>query len=154
MIQRIQSVYLFMTTVIAVLFLSGTILKMVGGESSVINVTISGIYEYRAGIGDRLDSSLLLSFPVSLAGLIALITVFLFHNRKLQLRLSIAGLVLSFSGLLAEAYYLYEIHTRFNLSSGPGIKSIIPLLMMILLFLAYRGIKKDDQLVKSYDRLR
>jgi hypothetical protein len=30
----------------------------------------------------------------------------------------------------------------------------LPFLQLIFSILAYRGIKKDDQLVKSYDRLR
>ena len=31
---------------------------------------------------------------------------------------------------------------------------VFPLISAVLTFLAYRGIKKDDELVKSYDRLR
>jgi len=30
----------------------------------------------------------------------------------------------------------------------------VPVIQLILVALAYRGIKKDDDLVKSYDRLR
>jgi hypothetical protein len=30
----------------------------------------------------------------------------------------------------------------------------MPVIQLILSILAFRGIKKDDQLVKSYDRLR
>jgi hypothetical protein len=101
-----------------------------------------------------LGSSLLLSVPVSLTGMIAVISVFLFKNRKLQIRLSIAGLVFAFSGFLAEVYYLYDINTRYTIDSGPGIKLFLPLIMMLLLFLAYRAIRKDDRLVRSYDRLR
>jgi hypothetical protein len=31
---------------------------------------------------------------------------------------------------------------------------LLPVLIPVSLFLAYRGIKKDEDLVKSYDRLR
>jgi hypothetical protein len=34
------------------------------------------------------------------------------------------------------------------------IGAILPILMVILLFLAYRGIRKDEKLIKSLDRLR
>jgi hypothetical protein len=36
----------------------------------------------------------------------------------------------------------------------PGIKMVIPFIIMIAAILAYRGIASDDRLVKSYDRLR
>jgi hypothetical protein len=36
----------------------------------------------------------------------------------------------------------------------PGYRIIMPLLSLIFLVLAYLGVKKDDELVKSYDRLR
>jgi hypothetical protein len=147
-------VYLFLTTVIAVLFLSGKILLFITEDYSIINITISGVYHYKTEVGERLGSSLLLSVPVSLTGMIAVISVFLFKNRKLQIRLSIAGLVFAFSGFLAEVYYLYDINTRYTIDSGPGIKLFLPLIMMLLLFLAYRAIRKDDRLVRSYDRLR
>jgi hypothetical protein len=35
-----------------------------------------------------------------------------------------------------------------------SIKQIIPLLLTIFVYLAYRSIRKDEVLVKSYDRLR
>ncbi len=31
---------------------------------------------------------------------------------------------------------------------------VFPLIGAVLVFLAYRGIKKDEELVKSYDRIR
>ena len=44
--------------------------------------------------------------------------------------------------------------TKFEATITPGFKMILPLVMLILSVLVYRGIKKDDHLVKSYDRLR
>ena len=36
----------------------------------------------------------------------------------------------------------------------PGIKMVVPLLILIFGILAQRGIKHDENLVRSYDRLR
>ena len=43
---------------------------------------------------------------------------------------------------------------KYGAELEPGLKMVIPLLIMISVTLAYRGISKDDRLVKSYDRLR
>jgi uncharacterized membrane protein YidH (DUF202 family) len=62
--------------------------------------------------------------------------------------------------ILAAGFVIASIHVSFNIVSKfeariiPGFKMILPILILIISILAYRGIKKDDQLVKSYDRLR
>jgi hypothetical protein len=54
----------------------------------------------------------------------------------------------------AVAYYILIFIQSHNVSLVPGIKTFIPVVTIILSILAYRGIKKDEALVKSYDRLR
>jgi hypothetical protein len=44
--------------------------------------------------------------------------------------------------------------TKHSTEIVPGIKMALPFLMLISMILAYKGIKKDDDLVKGYDRLR
>jgi hypothetical protein len=56
--------------------------------------------------------------------------------------------------ILTSAYYSYVVISNYEGSLTPGLKMILPLILLILSFLAYRGIKKDELLVKSYDRLR
>jgi hypothetical protein len=97
-------------------------------------------------------------FPLSalmiLIPLLSLITIFLFKNRSLQISLVrvLTGLVLCL--LLASVFYSVKTITEYSASIEPGAKMVLPLLLLILVLLAYRGIKKDDELVKSYDRLR
>lgn len=52
------------------------------------------------------------------------------------------------------AYYSYYIINNFNVEVDTGIKLIIPFFELLLSILAYRSIKKDEDLVRSYDRLR
>jgi hypothetical protein len=47
-----------------------------------------------------------------------------------------------------------SIVTKFDAEIIPGFKMILPVLILITSILALRGIRKDDRLVKSYDRLR
>jgi hypothetical protein len=51
-------------------------------------------------------------------------------------------------------YYGYSVINEYQTELVPGYKMFIPLVMLVLETLALRGIKKDENLVKSYDRLR
>jgi hypothetical protein len=56
--------------------------------------------------------------------------------------------------IAAIVYFSLDISGKYNASLIPGIKLVLPVLMLVLSALAYRGIRNDDALVKSYDRLR
>lgn len=140
MIQRIQTVFLLLTTLTGVLFLLGDMISFSNPGGEIISV---GIKE-----------SLFLAAPGIIIPLVSFITVFLYKNRKLQLRLTAILLVLIIALLASLAYYYYH----FTSSSEAVIRLkqglAYPFLMLLFSYLAYRGIKKDDELVKSYDRLR
>jgi Na+/proline symporter len=97
---------------------------------------------------------LLIAVLIIIIGVLALVTIFLFKKRNIQMMLAglLIGCVTAF--IIACAYYYWFIVTQYNGELVPGIKMILPFIMLILSILAYRGIKKDDRLVKSYDRLR
>jgi len=80
-----------------------------------------------------------------------LYSMFLFKARKKQLWVTIGLIVLS----------LLNIFLYWNASQPPhfvegnyGIGALLSLAIPILLFMAARGIRKDEKLVKSADRLR
>lgn len=83
-----------------------------------------------------------------LAGLVALISIFLFKNRKLQLNL-VRFATLSSLGAIASLFliqpweHIVKLWPFYLLPVG-----------LVLLILAIRGIKSDEKLVKSLDRLR
>jgi hypothetical protein len=101
-----------------------------------------------------IDKLLPLSVLIILIPALSLITIFFFKNRKMQLRLSLL-LIVFCSLLIVALIHVYIITTtRYDARMVPGFKMILPLIILVITILAYRGIKKDDQLVKSYDRLR
>jgi len=121
----------------------------------VIEMKISGILKLHTGSeSEHLGSLLPLVIPVLLTAVISLLTVFLFRNRRLQIRFTTAALFLSFSVVLATSAYAIFVIRKFDAEIIWSIKMVLPFLMIVFLFLAYRGIRKDDELVKSYDRLR
>ncbi len=83
--------------------------------------------------------------------LIALIALFSFKNRKLQLRLSIIGIVLSAVNLVI---YFYETGKFIEAEGKFALTSIIAVSIPIFFILAARGIYADHKLVRDSDRLR
>ena len=85
---------------------------------------------------------------------LSVITILLFKKRNLQLVLGKLLILLVIAFIVVSGSFVYTLMTKYNSVIIPGFKMVIPLLQLILSVLAYRGIRKDDNLVKSYDRLR
>jgi len=155
MIQRIQSLYLLLTTLLSLLFLNGSILNFINNSGSAIRITFTGIVKSSEGQGIEVINNLLpLSVIIVIIPVLSLITIFFFKNRNVQVWLSGILITLVAGIILISIYCSYLIITQYNGEIVPGIKMALPLLLLILSILAFRGIRKDDRLVKSYDRLR
>ena len=103
-----------------------------------------GIYsELEAG------SSFFLLLLTGASILLAVITIFLFKDRKLQLKLAIGGAILS---VLVLIIYISEV-AKFA-QGRLAFSGIFVFAMIIGFILAARGIWKDERLVKSLDKLR
>ena len=155
MIQRIQSLYLFVLAVLSGLLLTGSVLNFIDKTGSVIKVTYNEIIKSTGGQGIELIEKLLpLSILIIIITVFSLMTIFLYKNRKVQLRLALVLIILTATQLIAFVHVSLSVISKFEAHLVPGIKMIIPVLMLILSVLTYRGIRKDERLVKSYDRLR
>jgi glucan phosphoethanolaminetransferase (alkaline phosphatase superfamily) len=155
MIQRIQSLFLLLTSLLSLLFLNGSFLKFFNSSGTDIYMNFMGIWESPAGGNPQIIKSLIpLSVIVLLICILSFSAIFLFRNRKLQLKLAVAVIILTIVFIGITLYYLIWVTAQFHAEPVPGYKMLIPLLILISGTLAYRGIKKDENLVKSYDRLR
>jgi Domain of unknown function (DUF4293) len=136
MIQRIQSVWLLLAAVAASLTFKFE-------YYSGINLEHPTLYKVNAAENFPI---LLLTVAVSF---LALCTIFLFKNRKLQMRLCILGIFLE--ALLIFMYYReVKTYTDGTLSFWAILHGTI----VFLFFLAARSINKDERMVKDSDRLR
>ena len=146
MIQRIQSIWLLLASILSFVslqtsFFSGN--KMIAGsESSLPTATFIQL----TGMSDLF--TLILTIGIAL---VALITIFLYKNRPLQLRLSLAGLLGTV--VLIVLYYLNS--KKFIPNQGSlDLTALIVMGIPFCYFLAIRGIYQDENLVKSADKLR
>ena len=102
-------------------------------------------------------------FPIMvltlLGMLLPVITIFLFKNRSLQMRLIIISMGLHGAALVSMVLKCID-KTEGNkfvlgmLGSQLYIGLAIPLISLILLYMAYHGVHSDEKLVKSADRMR
>jgi peptidoglycan/LPS O-acetylase OafA/YrhL len=94
-------------------------------------------------------STLLLTLAAGAVAVIALVAIFLYKNRPLQMRVVLVNLLLSL-GLLV----LFFLESRNYPEGGFSITALLPLVVPVLLVVAIVGIRKDERLMKSLDRLR
>lgn len=142
MIQRIQTVFLFLSAVFAgVLFFVPIALFNVADE--VVKLSV-------------LQNALPLLILTILMLIVPCVTIFLFKKRELQLKLSSLNVFLNaiFCGLIF-LYYSSDFQEKLGAESiSYMFGTYIPLINMVLSVLAMRWIRKDIELVKSVDRLR
>ncbi|GAB3418475.1 DUF4293 domain-containing protein [Niabella aquatica] len=94
------------------------------------------------------DNIYLILLTVAVAALSA-VTIFLFKDRKKQIRFSLIGLLCSIG--LMVVYFMYIK----NFSQGTfALTSVLTLLIIIGFFFAIRGIRHDQKLIKDLNRLR
>lgn len=152
MIQRIQSVYLFLVIILSVLFITGNLWQLTDPSGQTLFFRFTGLYLEKGNILQSRDMIILilsLIIPVLLA-----IAIFLFKNRKIQtvMVVSAIGLDIILTCLLL-VHLIHKGRTDF-IAPALSYRSIIPVVNLVLLFFALRGIRKDQELVKSYDRIR
>lgn len=87
------------------------------------------------------------------SALLSLISIFSYKNRKFQFVLGRLNIILNFI-LLGFFVYQLLIPPGESHISEKGVGIFIPILSIVLLVLANKAIKKDEDLVKSVDRLR
>jgi len=90
-------------------------------------------------------------FLVSAA--LSLLSIFRYRNRKLQFVLNRLNIILNFILLGLFVYQSLNLSGEADVSEK-GIGTILPAFSIVLLVLANKAIKKDEDLVKSVDRLR
>ena len=153
MIQRIQSIYLLIVTIItSILFVTPlNILRLPNAE---IKVSILGLFSVINSESTLITPLYPLLALTSIIIIIAFVSIFLFKNRKIQMRLSLYNSVLGLSLSFISIYFITQEaninHTQISFSIG----LLIPIIGAIFSFLAFRAINKDDKLIRSVDRIR
>lgn len=156
MIQRIQTVYLVLagSVLVLLLLLEPQFATVMGnaGEFYLTPVSIGLTGE----AGDSVvQSSFAIAAVLSFGLFLTIFSIMRYKNRKLQLRLVQFALLIQ---LVAFGVVFYYADVLGQIADGNAVNynpvlGIIPF-NVIFYLLAARGIKKDEALVRSADRLR
>jgi glycerol-3-phosphate acyltransferase PlsY len=141
MIQRIQSVWLVLAGIAGLITYRLPLWEGTLQDKSV-----------KSFIGPE---SLLLFAVIVATCLLGFVTIFLYKNRTLQKNLAFVGMILSIAIIALEYFIVDDFKTLQNFkTSAWKFGAIMPGLMVVFFFLAYQGIRKDEKMIKSLERLR
>ena len=72
----------------------------------------------------------------------------------MQIRISIFNSILIIGYCAALIYFIFKLQNTFDIKFFMKWTICLPIVALILNYLAIRGIGKDEVLVRSYDRIR
>ncbi len=153
MIQRIQTVYLLVIVAltVALLFLP---LAMIQTAGQLFSFDVTGLTT-TLSTPELVYATWGLFALAAIISLLALVTIFLYKKRMLQIRFCIYNALLMVGFYALFGFYLWtfkgqlegaQVSVKFALS--------FPLIALILNYLAIRSIGADEVLVRSLNRLR
>jgi hypothetical protein len=151
MIQRIQSVYLLLVVVLMSVVLVSPLVSFTELEPyRKLTLTSMGLFTD------------VISYPTYgiitiglVCALIALVEIFLYKKRKLQIKLSAINHWLLFLFCITIAVYAYVGMQKYSFSFMRfDYGSMLSVFALILNILAKKKIRQDEKLVRSLDRIR
>lgn len=143
MIQRIQSLLLLFSTLLSALLLYFPVYELIAVPDNVSVVTRFTIM-----------SSALLVILNGGVGILSFFAIFLYRTRNIQIRMCNLALLLS-CVLIGLLFFVADtMSTSMNQKIHYLYGSYIPLIQVLIIFLAIRAIKRDENLIRSADRLR
>ena len=156
MIQRIQTIFLALVVIINVVSSFLPIMGLSGTEGDFI---MNNYKTISAADGSILVKNMGVGVMQGLVLVVALVMIVMFKNRSLQIKLGKLNILLIALGI--AAIVMYSDIAKSAIGQNPEdvivnfkLGAIVPVLSLILTYLAIRFIKKDDALVRSADRLR
>lgn len=146
MIQRIQTIFLFLGAAVGFAMLTVPYART---AEPVAGSQIFSDQVYNAQ--DNL--ALLVLFAVAAA--LALVAIFLYRKRQVQMRLTIfSAIALIIAIALGAIFFIQNSADMGDVEVHDQVGAFLPVAGVVFVLLAYRFINKDDKLVRSMDRLR
>jgi len=152
MLQRSQTLFLLGAFILSLLLLSGPIARLTLNGSEYV-LKHSGLFDdagEKTGVATWPLSAIFISAVV-----LTFLNIFFYRNRMRQIRIAIFLILLN-AGTVGLMFY-YTFVARSQLEGALLLhqwRFVIPPVNIILLYFAFRRIRRDELLVKAYDRIR
>ncbi len=159
MIQRIQSVWLLLSAVLTALAIFFPLVSISGvsaGCNGTAGIDIySYVIQYSESCGGVAVNAFTMSIFMAITAVLNIVVIFLFNKRKLQIKLTHYSFLLKVALVAVIVFYTFTLKGSFEDEHIiPQIGSLFLIIAMILDWLAVKGIRKDEALVRSVDRIR
>ncbi len=153
MIQRIQTVYLLVAALLSLLTAFLTIVTFVPEQGEAFCMTALHIQDANQAEITGFPVWTILVFDIC-AMLLSSIAIFGYKNRKKQMRTTRSAILANILTIVVAACAVYATMRSFNFTLQPGFALFTALLAPVSNYLAYKGIKHDEKLVRDADRIR
>jgi predicted neutral ceramidase superfamily lipid hydrolase len=155
MLQRIQTIYLLIIAILSGITLFFPVADLINTKDNLIYlVDIKGVTLIQQTGNVLVSTTWLLSAFAAVFGIIALITLFSYKNRVKQIRLSVINMLFMLGYYVLLVINIWSASKQLNAEWHLHFATVLPLISLILNYLAIGAIGKDEKLVKSLDRLR
>ncbi|MCX7953686.1 MAG: DUF4293 domain-containing protein [Bacteroidales bacterium] len=150
MLQRIQTLILIISLIIELIMFFNPI--------AIFQVKVLNFYEaffYGYSLNNKTEYSYSLIIFLLLIMTINIIIIFLYKKRIYQMRLCIYNTLLLIGLQLFVFYYVYSISNHLNADDTfIQLSAFLPFISAISHILAFKYIKKDEELVRLSEKLR
>ena len=152
MIQRIQTLYLLAAFALCLGCLCTPIAHFMVSES-MEKVDMYNLWLVSEGQHLFSFCPIMMGILV-ITAVVVFMDIWFFRHRALQMRLASFSMILLVAWYIAYGTISYLLSTEMPATWRPHWTAALPAVAFILLYLAFRGILKDEMLVRSLDRLR
>ena len=157
MIQRIQTLYLAVAGIAIALAFFFPVITFINEAQGGVEVYLKGIRDNSAPALGLSNTMLLpLQIMAALTAILAFSAIFLYRNRRSQMKFVRLGIVLLLVIIALIFFYYANVMSKIT-STTPEFNhagTYLLLVSLVMFVLANRGIMKDERLVKAADRLR
>jgi hypothetical protein len=155
MLQRIQSIYLLLAALAIYALYLFPFVHGVNVDGKLATIMVTGVFDDAGGIHTHIQFFTGLTAATAVIGLIPLIIIFLYKNRKQQIALCYSTIlvIFGFSFWMAQEVKGVMGSTPIDTHNW-GIGLLLSSVSILFLVFAFKAIQRDEKLVKSADRLR
>jgi hypothetical protein len=155
MLQRIQTVYLLAATVLMSLMLFLPLAEIAAEGTGIYSVISRGWYVAEGETAELAMATWPVFILIMVLALLTFFNIWLYRKRKLQIRICVYSIILAF-GVIGMVYYYFVMGFRQLVEPVYALRFplVLPAIFIILIYLAFRGIRKDEILIRSLDRIR
>ncbi len=158
MIQRIQSLYILIAScLIGLAAILPLFSFQLDGSSETVSASLSA-FSWKGlnaeGVWQTLESLYMLGIAFCLTALFTFSIIFFYKNRKKQISMVRYSFILTIALLATVCYYVYLVQTPDVVATKPQVGTLLITISFVFDWLAIKAIRKDEELVRSIDRIR